>query len=246
MKIIPLDRGSNVPLHAQIELVLRRLSREPAYRNGKLLPGEVALAERLKVSRNTVRAAMSRLESEGLLERTPKVGTRFARSRPRTNLAEWYSFTREMRRQGIEVVNFELSLSRIPADSEAASALGIERGQEVWMLRRVRGWDKVPVVLAISWLHPSLRVRSDEDFNRPLYEVLRNASGVVPAMSREDISAIGADAAVAAALRVPRGKPILLRRRTIFDRKGRPIEYNRNYYLSDRHRLTLDLRGAGK
>ena len=50
-----------MPLHAQVERLLRDLIREPAYREGRLLPDEVTLARRLGVSRNTVRAGIARL-----------------------------------------------------------------------------------------------------------------------------------------------------------------------------------------
>jgi GntR family transcriptional regulator len=243
MQFHPLDRDSKIPLHTQIEQVLRRLIRRPEYRNGKILPGEVEMAAKMKVSRNTLRAAMARLESEGLLERRPKVGTRVAHGRPHTSLAHWHSFTREMRQQGIEVVNFELSIQQEPADDDVALALSLESGRKVWRLRRVRGWDGRPAVLAVSWLHPSLEIQGDEDFNRPLYDVLHEIAGVTPALSREEISAVAADEKLAHALAVKVGHPVLLRRRTIFDRRRRPLEYNLNYYCSERHRITLDLRG---
>jgi GntR family transcriptional regulator len=246
MQFQPLDRNSHLPLHAQIEQVLRRLIRRPEYRNGKILPGEVEMATKLKVSRNTLRAAMTRLESEGLLERRPRVGTRVAPGRPHTSLAHWHSFSREMRQQGIEVVNFELSLRREPAPEEVALALSLMPNELVWRLRRVRGWDGRPAVLAVSWLHPSLGIQGDEDFSRPLYEVLAKAAGVTPSISREEISAVAADEMLAGALAVEIGHPILLRRRTIFDRRRRPLEYNHNYYCGDRHRLTLDLRGPAR
>jgi GntR family transcriptional regulator len=246
MQFQPLDRNSSTPLHAQIEQVLRRLIRRPEYRNGKILPGEVEMATQMRVSRNTLRAAMARLESEGLLERRPRIGTRVAMGRPHTSLAHWHSFSREMQQQGVEVVNFELSLRCEPAPEEVTAALSVTPGEKLWRLRRVRGWDGRPAVLAISWLHPSLAIAGDEDFHRPLYEVLSEVAGVTPAISREDISAVAADEDLARALAVRVGHPILLRRRTIFDRRRRPLEYNQNYYCSDRHRLTLDLRGPAK
>ena len=239
--LLALDRSSDVPLHEQIEHLLRRLARRPEYRNGKLLPSEVTLARRLKVSRNTLRAAMSRLEAEGLLQRKTKVGTRVSSSRPHISLQEWYSFTREMRRQGIEVENFELSVEQMRADKQVTDAFGIRQGARVWRLQRVRGWNGVPAVVAVSWLHPSLGVTGREDFTKPLYELIGEAADVVPAVSREQISAIKATGTLARALRIQAGEPVLLRQRVILDSRQRPIEYNLNYYRTDRYTLTLDL-----
>lgn len=236
-----LDRSSSTPLHLQIERLLRRMACGLEYRNGKRLPPEPQLADQWGVSRNTVRAAMARLMSEGLLERTPRVGTRVAVARPHVSLAEWYSFTREMRRQGIDVQDFELSLARESANGEVAAGLGVERGARIWRLRRVRGWDNVPAVLSLSWLHPSVRLTGEEDFHRPLYEVIGRLGGEEPALSREQITATQAGPGVARALRVRKTEPVLVRERVILDAKRRPIEFNRNYYRTDRYSLTLEL-----
>lgn len=241
-----LDRSSPTPLHLQIERLLRRMVSDPEYRNGKRFPTEPTLARELKVSRNTVRAAMSRLESEGLLERKPRVGTRVAPARPHVSLAEWYSFSGEMRRQGIEVQDFEVSVSHEAADADVAAGLGIDEGKLVWLLHRVRGWQDVPAVVSDSWLHPNVGLTGSEDFRRPLYQVIGEAGGAAPAVSREEITAAAAGAHVSKALHIGKSEPVLMRKRVILDAHGKPIEFNVNYYRTDRYTLTLDLaRPAG-
>ncbi len=64
----------------------------------------------------------------------------------------------------------------------------------------------------------------------------------MPAVSRGDVTALAADSDLRKALRLPRGAPVLLRTRTVLDRLGRPVEFNRNYYRVDRYTLTLELR----
>ena len=71
-----VDHSSPVPLHIQVEGLLRDLIERPAYQNGKLLPKEVDLAKRLGISRNTIRQATNKLEHENLLSRKKGVGTR--------------------------------------------------------------------------------------------------------------------------------------------------------------------------
>lgn len=57
-----------IPLkHERVAAVLEREIRSGAMGRGARLPGEVALARRFKVSRNTVRAALARLGEEGLI-----------------------------------------------------------------------------------------------------------------------------------------------------------------------------------
>ena len=48
---------SALPLNKQVEQYLRRLISQDEYRQGKMLPTELALSEELGVARNTIRAA---------------------------------------------------------------------------------------------------------------------------------------------------------------------------------------------
>src|SRR5882724_5201363 len=100
-----------MPLHAQVEELLRALISSPEYQKGAFLPKEVEMANRLGVSRNTIRQATNKLEHEGLIIRKKGVGTRVAEKKGlMTGLDHWYSFTREMQEKGIVVTNLQLKL----------------------------------------------------------------------------------------------------------------------------------------
>lgn len=62
-------------LHTQVYRYLLRLFDGGSIHPGDTLPGELELAERLKVSRNTVRHALADLEREGRIERRKRRGT---------------------------------------------------------------------------------------------------------------------------------------------------------------------------
>ncbi|RLD23534.1 MAG: GntR family transcriptional regulator, partial [Bacteroidetes bacterium] len=102
-----LDQNSPVPLHAQIEEYLRKLITKKEYKSGdKFLPKEMAMSKKLGVSRNTIRQAINKLAHEGLIERKKGIGTKVVTRKISTRLDNWISFTKEMRNQGIEVVNY--------------------------------------------------------------------------------------------------------------------------------------------
>jgi GntR family transcriptional regulator len=92
--IFSIDHKSAVPLHAQVETLLRELIASDEYKNGKLLPNEVNLARQLGISRNTVRQATNKLVYEGLLVRKKGVGTRAADQSVDTRINNWLSFPR--------------------------------------------------------------------------------------------------------------------------------------------------------
>jgi len=237
-----IDRRNGLPLHAQIDALLRDLIQHPKYAGGALLPEEVGLARQLGVSRSTIRAGMQKLIFEGLVERRQGHGTRVAKPPLQSGVAEWHSLTGEMRSHGIEVHNYALSLDLVHPSEEVQNSLLLKNDRVVWELRRLRGWSGERVVLTHAWMHPRLGIKGNEDFTQPLYEVITQVSGIVAVRSLEDITACLADEELSEALKVEVGSALLLRKRTTFDSNDEPVEVNVNWYRSDIHSLKMDLR----
>lgn len=230
------------PLHRQVELRLRQLAQHPEFRNGALIPDELTLANRLGVSRGTARAALLRLVQEGLLERKAGVGTRVARPRAESGIRAWRSFSREMAAKGIQIENFAFDYGMHRLSPEAAAALELETDTAVYRLDRVRGWDGQPVLCSRSWFHSRLRLTGNENFSKPLYDVIESATGVVPESAREAFAAVVAGTQLAKRLEVKPEAPLLLRSHTVYDARRRPIEYAEVHYVSSRFTLSLDLK----
>ena len=240
-----IDHESQLPLHAQVEALVRDLLREPRYRNGELLPPEARIAENLGVSRNTVRAAISRLVQEGVLERKAGLGTRHVNQPVRTSLKNWPSFTREMNQRGVNVQVFSLEVVRVKAPVKIARALGIstaDGASKVVRMSRVRGHDGIPAVVSVSWFHPRAKLETNDDFSRPLYELIHQKSGIVVEYSEEEISAALADQGLAEKLCCKAGDPILERRRIVRNSAKKEVEYNVNHYRADRFTYGLTIR----
>jgi GntR family transcriptional regulator len=240
--MLKLNHRSSTPLHAQVEQLLRDLIRQPRYQNGELLPNEESLAAELGISRGTVRSGVSKLVFEGALERKAGVGTRVVHRPMESGIRAWRSFTREMAAKGISVKNFSTGFTCVPASADALRALQLDSPAKIWRLERVRGWNGKPVLQSVSWFHPRLGLKGDEDFNRPLYELIEGKTGVRPHHSREEFLAATADAHLAGLLKIVRGAPLLLRRHTVFDPGNRPFEFAEVHYVSSRFTLTMDLR----
>ena len=98
-----IDHNAVIPLHMQVEKLLRELVEMPNCQKGELFPKEVDIARQLGISRNTVRQAISKLVIEGILERKKGVGTRVTSQNINTQLKSWMSFTREMNAKGVKV-----------------------------------------------------------------------------------------------------------------------------------------------
>ena len=115
-----IDHQSQIPLHKQAELILRRLIEKEEYINGKLLPKETFLSEKLGISRNTLRQALNQLVIEGLLIRKKGVGTRVTEKRIFSESNNWLSFSQEMKLLNIKIHNFELSVKKEKPSKEAS------------------------------------------------------------------------------------------------------------------------------
>jgi DNA-binding transcriptional regulator YhcF (GntR family) len=72
---IALDHDADVPLGVQLDWVVRAAVASGRLRAGERLPGLREVADQLGVNHNTVRAAVAKLESDGLLETRHGSGT---------------------------------------------------------------------------------------------------------------------------------------------------------------------------
>src|SRR5215470_16746278 len=118
MDVLVIDHKSVLPLHLQVEEILRKLIGQPEYQNGKLLPNEVLIAKKLGISRNTVRQATNKLVYERLLIRKKGVGTTVAKNNISTKLNKWTSFTHEMDEKGVVFRNYTVKVSWVSPDKE--------------------------------------------------------------------------------------------------------------------------------
>lgn len=238
---LQINHQSKIPLHTQVEELIRKLIELPEYRNGEFLPKEVELANRLGVSRNTIRQATNKLEYEGLLVRKKGVGTKVAQQALSTGLDHWYSFTEEMLQQGIKVENIDLKVEKVKADDKVARFFNIPLHRNVIKLSRLRGAGGEPFVYFESYFHPRIGITEQEDFTAPLYHLLEERFGVVVVRSSEHISARLAGP-LAKKLRVDPQAAILFRERFVYDPGDRPIEYNIGYYRADKFTYSIDIK----
>ena len=241
MELLEIDHNSALPLHAQVEELLRRMIEKPEYQNGKLLPNEINIGKKLGISRGTVRQATNKLVYERLLVRKKGVGTRVAKNNIITKLSKWTSFTNEMNQKGAPFKNYSIKVSVVLPDKEVQQLFRIKENVKVLKMERLKGPESGPVVHFISYFHPRTGLTADDDFSKPLYETLEHDHYIIASVSKEGISAILADNKISKMLNVKVGDPILFRKRVVCDPGDRPIEYNLGYYRADRVTYTIDI-----
>lgn len=234
-----IDHKSAIPLYIQAEKLLREIIELPEHQQGKLLPNEVQMASSLGISRNTLRQAINKLVFEGLLIRKKGVGTIV--TKPVDSKANnWKSFSQEMKTKGISIVNYDIEFKWLVPEIEILQFFGLKEGSKVLKMERLRGSDSGPFVFFISYFHPRIGLTGQEDFNRPLYNIMEEDYSVTVKISQEEITATAANKEMADKLEMNFGEPILKRKRFVFDPGRRPIEFNIGYYRADSFVYTLE------
>lgn len=237
-----INHKSPIPLHMQAEELLRKIIADPQYTDGKFLPNEVDLAKQLAISRTTLRQALNKLVYEGLLIRKKGIGTKVAGASVSSKSNNWLSFSQEMQARGIPIKNFELHISWVNPDEQIANFFEISTDKKILKLERLRGRVEGAFVYFVSYFHPRVGLTGDEDFKRPLYEILEKDYSAIANLSKEEISARAADKFIAGKLEIEPNSPILFRKRFVYDQGDRPIEFNLGYYRADSFIYTIESR----
>ena len=237
---VALDRSSPVPLYFQVASRLQEQIESGALPVGGRLENEVELADRLGVSRPTMRKAIAYLVERGMLVRRRGVGTQIVHPkvrRPVELTSLWDDLAKTGRTPRTEVRSLEVGT----APDAVAAILGLSPGQEVTTIERIRyAGDE-----ALAIMHnvvPVDVVRLDLDLlaQRGLYELLR-AAGHMPRIASQVVGAKAASAVEARLLGETRGAPMLTMTRTAWDEGGRGVEYGSHVYPASRYSFELTL-----
>lgn len=243
----PIDEDSPTPLWFQITEQLRAAIETGVFKPGDTLPSEAELNNYFRVSRATSRAALNQLQTAGLIVRRSGKGSIVVRKRVDQPVEELAGFSEDMHRRGLTPSYRVLEVGHAPASAEAAEALEVPYGTEIFRSHRLLLADNEPIGTAVSWLPPRLfraspYPTSQELESGSLYRWLSEKCGITIRRAREYIEAAGTEATLAKNLGVTKGFPILIARRQSFDEHDKPVEYVTLSFRSDLYRFHLEVR----
>lgn len=236
-----LIRDSPVPLHAQLEEILRERIARGEWEPGGRIPSENELNRIYGVSRMTVRGVLTRMVDAGLLRRVPGKGT-FVAYPKITAVAPAYQGVREqLEALGYDTVTHVLRTEVGPAPAQVREALGLDPDEAVHHIVRVRTVDDVPVSLHHSWVPVKVApdLTAHDVATEQLCVILADHFGLAMALVDERLEAVEASDEQARHLRIRAGRPVLVLEDTIFDDLGRAFEHSRVAFSGDKIRLRL-------
>jgi DNA-binding GntR family transcriptional regulator len=228
-----LDRSSPVPLYHQLAELIRGAIDDGTLPAGTRLENEIALADRLGLSRPTMRRALQELVDRGLLVRRRGVGTqvvhpKVSRSMALTSLHEDLASSGQA--PSTEVLEHALG----PGTPEVTEALGLELGAEVLTLRRLRRAGGEPLALMTNYLPAALAPSRQQLEVEGLYQCLRDR-GVHLRVAHQRVGARLATAAEAKLLDERPRSPLVTMVRTAYDDAGRAVEHGSHVYRASRY-----------
>jgi GntR family transcriptional regulator len=232
-----IDRQSPVPLYHQLAEQFSHAINVGQLRPGDAFENEIAVAERLQVSRPTVRRAIQELVDQGLVLRRRGLGTRVANSKVhrKFELTSLYDdLMRDKRMPRTTVIQHEVG-----TNERAAAALDLAADADLLHIVRVRYAGDTPLALMTNWLPPGLSDLTREDLEtQGLYAALRDR-GVKPVVAQQSIGARMPTALERRQLEIRGSQPVLTMTRMAFDASGHAVEFgDHSYRASD---YTIDL-----
>lgn len=202
---------------------------------GEQLPSEPELAQKLGVSRSTLREALRALKDKGLIVRRRGVGT-FVQSRSPlilSGLETLESLDVVADRLGMVVSTTQVQIEEQPASPELVEKLLLPPGALVTCVRRVKMAREQPVAYMEDMV-PATVASVEElrfEFQDSVLDYLRRRGKPQPDHARADIRALPADGELAMRLGQPPGTALLLLEEVLYSRKGEPIDFSRNYFV---------------
>lgn len=232
------------PLYQQIKALITQSLQSGEWKPGELIPSEVELASRFKVSQGTVRKAIDELAAENLVVRRQGKGTFVATHH---EARAQFRFLRLVPDAGEphSADNRIIEVKRVRAPAEVARLLDIKSGDSVVFIRRVQSFNGAPTIVEELWLpgmiFKGLTAERLVEYKGPMYGLFETEFGTRMIRATEKIRAVSADEATAKLLNIPLHAPLLSVERVSFTYGDKPVEVRRGLYLTDHHHYQNEL-----
>lgn len=235
---------------------LRRRIENDELAPGQQIPGELELAERYSVSRQTVRTALTRLQQDGMVsqghgrlgrvvrDRRPlwwdltRFERRDRRDDPNARLDGWAAGVAEQGRTPRQ----EVTVGIVPAPFEVSSYLDADEGDLVVKRERVRYVDDLPYQLSTSWFPEDIArgtpLMDPHDLAAP--DGIMSHTGHPLARVHDEIIVRMPTPAENEHLDLPMGTPVGHHVRVGYDQEDRAIQVMITVFPGDRHFLVYD------
>jgi GntR family transcriptional regulator len=232
------------PLYGQVkDLIVERIG-SGEWQPEKLIPNEFQLANEFNVSQGTVRKALIALESEKLIIRRQGRGTYVARHTPERIL---FQFFRIVGRDSepFTPTSKPLLQTLVRADHKQAGIFGVNPGQDLHAIFRIRYLNNDPAILERIYvpasLMPDLKVIPGKVMAEEMYSIYQERYFTTIARAKDNIRAVSATYEDAKHLKIKVGGPLLEIVRLAVDLNGRTVEMRMSRCKTSKYSYATDV-----
>ncbi len=229
------------PLYRQIKGLILNSLRLGEWKPGEVIPSEMELAARFRVSQGTVRKAIDELAAENLLIRRQGKGTFVATHSEQQVQFRFLKLVPDSGTPGSEgpAQRDIIECRRARANTDIARALAVRVGDTVLQIRRVLSFAGTPTIVEDIWLPAAafkgLTAERLANYKGPTYALFETEFNVRMVRAEEKLRAEPAINGIDTLLKLQAGAPILSAERIAYTYKDIPMELRRGYYRTDTH-----------
>lgn len=232
------------PLYDQIKVLITQSLIGGEWRPGDMIPSEIDLAQRYKVSQGTVRKAIDSLATENILIRRQGKGTFVATHKENDIKLRFLRLTAVNGQKELLQNNF-LSCEKTKANNHIASVLDIKAGAATIEVKRLLTFSGRPLIydhiVVPAAPFKGLNSAKVEESNGSMYSMYESQFGVRMVRAEERLKAVGATGEVAKNLGLSEGYPLLSIERVSFTYGDKPMEWRLGLCLTDDHHYMSEL-----
>ncbi|MCY4199072.1 MAG: GntR family transcriptional regulator [Gammaproteobacteria bacterium] len=244
--MVTLDRISRIysenrdtrPKYRRLYNVIAQCVESTAVGPGELIPSERELAEKLGISRVTIRKAFSQLFENGILDRKHGAGT-FVSRRIEKSVSSVSSFSEDMAKNRLMPSSKVISVRHLQADAHLALIFGLASDGQVIEIQRVRLANGLAIAYEVVAV-PEDVLPDPLSIGQSLYQDMAQV-GLRPTSAVQRIRAANANKVQASMLDIHTNAAILHIERHGVIQSGRVVEYTNSYYRSDSYEFVTEV-----
>ncbi len=245
---IMMDKAFNSPsyrpLYDQIKVLLTQSLIGGEWRPGDMIPSEIELAGRYKVSQGTVRKAIDSLAGENILIRRQGKGT-FVATHNEEGIKLRFLRLTAANGQKETLQNELISCGKTKADAHFAKILELKASAALIDVKRLLTFSGRPLIydhiIIPAAPFKGLNATRVEENQGSMYSMYETEYGIRMIRAEERLTAVAASGDVAEALGLKVGAPLLSIERVSYTYGDKPMEWRLGLCLTDDHHYMSEL-----
>jgi DNA-binding GntR family transcriptional regulator len=241
-----INKYSNIPLYSQLKNIIIKNIEEGEYPEDSKIPSEQELCELYKISRPTVRQAISELTNNGFLYKEKGKGTFVSKKKSIIDIKNYTGFTDSILDSSIPGERDIISLSTIKSKEflklEDAFKIPYNQEAEFAEVKYLTKQNNEVLSYNTSYLPLNLfpSIIKGIELKKPSYDILVGKYPFLPVKSRSTLEVVYTEHKDAQHLQVQLGQALIQITNTLLSKSGQTVEYIISKYRADKSKLVFE------